>query len=386
MTLAARAGARISADGGAPLLPPIAQSTVQAFPSLEVMEAAFAGAGPYYYRDGHASGAVLEEAVAALEGAEASAAAASGMAAISAALLAASGSQGVIVADRNSYGGTRKLLVETLPRLGLRVRLVDALNEAEVAAALPGANVLHLEALTNPTMRVPDLRRLTDMAHAAGALVSLDATFVSPALLRPTTLGVDFIEHSLAKYIGGHAASMGGVVSGSRQLVLAARGLLSSLGGSIGAFDAFTALLGLKTLPLRMARHSENARAVAQLLAAHPAVSRVDHPSLPGHREHARAAGLFPLGAGGMLSFELHGGYEAASRFVRAVSPAIPLAPSFADVASTLSHPASSSHRALSPVERAEIGVSDGLLRFSVGLEDIADLRAELLAGLEAVS
>jgi cystathionine gamma-synthase len=391
-TLAARAGSSGSAAGaaeaGQPLVPAIAQTTVYTYPSLEALEAVYGGEEPghIYYRQGHANGEALEEAVAALEGAEATVTAASGMAAISAGMLATLTAGDHMLADRNVYGGTHALLTEELARLGIAATLVDAANEGALEAALrPETKLLHLEALSNPMLRVCDLPRVIGWAKARGLVVTVDNTFATPALMRPIEYGADLVFHSLPKYLGGHSAAMGGVAAGRRELVEEARARLMHLGGTLGPFDAWMALGGLKTLGLRMRAHSENALAVARFLARHPAVTRVEHPGLPTHPQHALAQTLYPHGTGGMLAFEVAGGHGGATRLVRALAGHIPLAPSLADVATTVSYPAGTSHRSLSAEARAALGISDGLLRLSVGIEDADDILTDLEKGLEAV-
>ncbi len=383
-TLAARAGLELELGLGRPINPAIHQATVYAFDSLEDLERVYQGETGYiYYRNGHPNASALETLLAQLEAAEAAAVSSSGMAAISALLLGNLKSGDHIVADQNAYGGTFALLTLDLPRFGLEVSFVDAQDLTAVEAAFkPNTRWLHLESLSNPTLRVADIRRLAKLGHSKGATVCVDNTFASPALLRPVSHGADVVVHSLAKYIGGHGAVMGGAIAGSAKLLDGARAALLRFGGTIAAFDSWLALMGAKTLELRMQRHSSNALAVAQFLEAHPKVSRVDYPGLASHAQHDLARELFQHSFGGMMAFELHGGYMAASNFVKAISHAIPLAPSLADVSSTLSYPAATSHRALSPEARANIGVTDGLLRLSVGIEDPADILKEISAAL----
>lgn len=383
-TIAARAGLETDVGLAAPLVPAIHQSTVYAYPSLEALEGVFHGDhGFIYYRNGHPNGAALEDALARLERAEAACVAASGMAAILAGLLSVCANGDHIVADRNVYGGTFALLTDDLPRFGITTTLVDADDPDALEAAIqPNTRLLHLESLSNPTIRVADLPRLIALAKARGLIVGVDNTFASSILMQPVTHGADLVYHSLAKYANGHATAMGGAVIGRRDLIDTARSRLIHLGATISAFDAWLALHGLKTLGLRMKAHSENGLLVAQFLQAHPQVKRVDYPGLPSHPHHDRAARLYPQGTGGMMSFELHGGYAAASSLVRALTGRIPLAPSLADVGSTLSYPAGTSHRALTLQGRAVIGVTDGLLRLSVGIEDVRDIIRDLETAL----
>ncbi len=388
-TIAARAGLELNIGVGQPIQPAIHQSTVYTYPSLEALESAmtFEQPGFVYYRNGHPNAAVLEETLAALEYAPSCAVAASGMAAISSVFMALLGAGDHLIADSNVYGGTFALLAVDLPQMGIEVSLVDAQDHAAVAAAFkPNTKLLHLESLSNPTLRVADLPVLIALGKAHNVRVSVDNTFASPALMNPMQHGADVVVHSLAKYIGGHGAVMGGAVIGPRDVVEAARGKLLRLGGTMAAFDAWLALMGLKTLPLRMRAHSSNALQVARFLYAHPKIARVDHPSLASHPQHDLAARLYPHGTGGMMALELHGGFDAASSFVKALSGKIPLAPSLADVSSTISYPARTSHRALTPQARALIGVTDGLLRLSVGIEDADDLERDLTAALSELA
>jgi cystathionine gamma-synthase len=386
-TIAARAGLEQDVGMALPIIPAIHQSTVYAHPSLEALERVLQGEhGFVYYRNGHPNGAALEAVLAQLEHAESAAVAASGMAAITAGVLTLCQAGDHIVADRNVYGGTFALLTEDLPRLGIQATLVNVDDHDAVRATIqPNTKLLHLESLSNPTIRVADLPALIDLAKHRGLLVSVDNTFASPMLMNPVLNGADLVFHSLAKYIGGHATAFGGAVIGRQNLIEVARSRLIHLGGTMGAFDAWLALHGLKTLGLRMRAHTKNAIEVARFLNAHPLVRRVDHPSLPGHPHAERAARLFPNGTGGLMSFELEGGYAAASRFVTSLQGRIPLAPSLADVGTTLSYPAGTSHRALTPEARAAIGVTDGLLRLSVGIEDVQDIIRDLKLGLSSL-
>jgi cystathionine gamma-synthase len=307
------------------------------------------------------------------------------MAAITAVFLAVLQAGDHVVADRNVYGGTVVLLRAELSRLGIESQLVDATDPAQVEAALrPNTRLLHVESLSNPLLRCPDLKALAELAHRRGLLFSVDNTFASPALLRPLELGADVVTHSLAKYLGGHSVSFGGVAVGGRELVATARDRLTRLGATIGALDAWLAVQGIKTLDLRMRAHSESGMAVARGLEGRPDVSRVYYPGLPSHPDHATAAGLFGRGFGGMLGFDV-GSAPAARAFLGAVGRAgIPFSPSLADVRTTVSYPAGTSHRALSPDERRAIGVTDGLIRLSVGIEDPADVLADLDRALAA--
>ncbi len=387
-TLAARAGIDTKLGVGKPLNLAIHQSTVYGYDNLEQLETVLAGqeTGFFYYRNGHPNAAALEQVLAKLEVGEACVVAASGMAAISGAFLAILKAGDHVVADQNAYGGTFALLTEDLPRLGISTTFVDMQDLSAVKNVLqPNTKILHLETLSNPTMRVTDIPALVAMGQAKGLKICVDSTFSTPALIRPLELGADLVFHSLAKYLDGHSSVMGGAVIGSKELIDATRVRLIHLGGTMAAFDAWNALNGIKTLSLRMNAHSHNALGVARFLDQHEKVARVDYPGLEQHPQFELAKNLYPNGLGGMLSFELHGGHAAASRFVKTISARIPLATSLADVSSTLSYPYGTSHRALTPEARARINVTDGLLRLSVGIEAIEDILTDLEFGLNAV-
>lgn len=380
-TLAARADEQARANASRPLIEPIYQTTVYAFDDLESLEESLSGREPgaFYYRNGLPNVGTLERAVASLEGTEAAVGTASGMSAISAALLAVLRAGDHVVADRRVYGVTSALLRDELPRLGIETTWVDATDLAAVEAAFrPTTKLLHAESLTNPTLTVADVPRLADIAHARGALLSIDNTFASPAVFRPAEHGADLITHSVAKYLNGHSTAFGGVIAGRAELMAAARTQVVRFGGSMGALDAWLTLMGLKTLGLRMRAHSQNAQAVADVLENHPRVRRVHFPGLGSHPQFELAEQLYPDGFGGMLALDV----EDAPSFVRALKGKVPLAPSLADVSSTLSHPWSTSHRALEAEEKLAQGITPDLIRLSVGIEDVGDLLADLEGAL----
>ena len=382
-TRAARVGEGGAPVGSArPLAEPIYQTTVWGFDDLAAVDDWYEGRSSdtfLYYRNGNPNTVDLERAVADLEGAEAGVAAASGMAAIAGALLAALEAGDHVVADRNVYGGTVVLLRSELARLGIESDLVESTDLDAVAAAMrPNTKVLHVESLSNPLLRCPDLPALAEIAHARGALFSVDNTFASPALLRPIEHGADVVTHSLAKYLGGHSVAAGGVAVGRRELIARARDRLTRLGGTIGALDAWLSVQGIKTLGLRMRAHAENGLAIGQALEAREEVARVYYPGLRSHPDHATAERYFRAGYGGMLSFDV-GSAAAARAFLGEIGRAgIPFSPSLADVRTTVSYPAGTSHRMLSAAERGAIGVTDGLIRLSVGIEERSDILADL--------
>lgn len=366
-----------------PTAPPIHQTSVYTFPDLASLDAVQDGTaqGYIYARYGLPNHTALGRAVAALEGGEAALACASGMGAIAAALLAALSGRGKVAAAREVYGGTYGLL-EELGRFGVQTTWVDAGNPAEVEAALKeGCRLLLVETISNPLVKVADLPALAAAAHRAGAFLLVDNTFATPCLCRPLRYGADAVVHSVTKFLGGHSDLTAGVLVGTASFIREARRVAMRFGPTLGPHDAWLAVRGMKTLSLRMARSCENALALAAFLAEHPKVAAVHYPGLPSDAGHPLARRLLAGGFGGMLAFELRGGLEAADALVKALR-LIALVPSLGGVATTLSHPVKTSHRSLSVAERERLGVRDGLLRLSVGIEDAPDLTADLAQGL----
>jgi cystathionine gamma-synthase/methionine-gamma-lyase len=397
-TTAVHAGERgwrtAPAGGGAgftPVATPIYPSAGFLYEEMADLDAVFAGAadGPVYARYGNPTNAALETAVAALEGAEAALSHASGMAAIHTALLGAGVRAGRgVVAAQDVYGATYALLTRLIAAQGAAVRFVDANDLAAVAAALAEVQpaALLVETISNPLLKVADLPRLAELAHAAGAALIVDNTFATPYLCRPLALGADYAVHSATKYLGGHGDVLGGVTATS----LARRRELNEInklvGGTLGPQEAWLILRGIKTLPLRMARQCQGAAEIAAWLAARPEISQVHYPGLAEHPQHSLAARLLDRAAfGAMISFELRGGGQhEVFRFMEALRLALP-ATTLGDVYSLTLYPAMSSHRALPAEERRRLGISDGLVRLSVGIEEPADIIADLAGGLAAV-
>ena len=386
-TAAVHAG-RLAVPTNAPSSPPLFQASSYEFADLADVEAIYAGERPgaIYGRVGGPNGAAFEAAIAELEGAEAAVGAAAGMSAIDAAFAPYARAGDAIVATREIYGGTFALFEQEYRARGIAIHYVDQQDLGAVADALErhAPKALYVEALTNPLVHVADLGGLAELAHRAGALCIVDATFATPALVRPLALGADLVVHSVGKYIGGHGDVGAGVLAGSATLVDAARGYLVRTGATIPHFEAWLALRGLRTLALRMERHGKSAAVAAAFLANASEVSAVFHPSLSSHPQHALARRLYPRGTGGMLAFELAGGESAVDPFLRGLRT-IAIVHSLGEVASTISYPALSSHRPFSATQRRALGVGDGTLRLSVGIEHAGDIVADLagaLAGL----
>jgi cystathionine beta-lyase/cystathionine gamma-synthase len=343
--------------------------------------------GHSYTRYSNPTHAALEVALAELEGGDAALVTASGMAAIHAAMLSvlASGDEALIPAA--VYGGTVGLYQRVMPRYGITQRQVRSGDtEAVIAAIGPQTQLVWLETIANPTTEMPDIAAVAEAAHAKGVLVGVDNTFASPYLCNPLALGADLVVHSLTKYVGGHSDLIGGAVIGGEERIAAVREVLVNVGGNGNPFEAFLALRGLRTLAVRMDRHSDNALAVARGLEGRPGIARVLYPGLDSHPQHALAGRQLRDGrAGGMMAVELDGGRRAGERFLESLSVALH-ATSLAGVESLVSHPASSSHRQYGDAELAAAGLSPGMLRVSIGLEDAEDLVTDLAAAAEAAA
>jgi cystathionine beta-lyase/cystathionine gamma-synthase len=370
-----------------PLTPPIHLANVYVFEDLAQVDAVWEGRTPGYVygRFGTPGHTQLEATLAALEGAKAGLVTASGMAALSAFLLGGLAAGDHLVAGQDLYGATAALLKEQAPRWGVEVTLVDATEAALVEAALrPTTRAILVEAVSNPLLRLADLPGVADLARRRGLVLVVDATFASPALLRPLEHGATVVHHSATKYLSGHGDVTAGVLLGPRGLVERARAQAIRVGLNLGPFDAWLTLRGVRTLALRMERHSANALTLARFLATRPEVAAVHYPGLPEHPQHQLARRLFQGGYGGMLAFDLRGGGGAMARFFTAIRSHLAFAPSFGDVTTTWTCPARTSHRPLSDDERSGLGIGPGLVRLSVGIEDVADLETALDAGLRA--
>ncbi len=389
-TQAVHAGARGVAPNCIPTVPPIHPSVTYSYERVTDLDEVLAGTRPGYVygRYGTPTVAALEEAVAALEGGESALAFASGMAAIHAALLAFGVRAGTaVVAAQDLYGATYLLLDRLLRTQRVAVQFVDVTDLEgvdEACAALRPAVVL-VETVSNPLLKVADLPALAAIAHRWGSALLVDNTFATPYLVRPLTLGADAVIHSATKYLNGHGDVLAGVVVTSAERRATMLEILKMTGGNLGPQEAWLVLRGMRTLALRMRQHCENAREVARWLEGHPRVSRVIYPGLPSHPQHALAGRLFTgRGYGGVVSFELKdAGTEEVFRFMEALRLCMPVT-TLGDVWTTVLYPAQSSHRGLSPEERARLGIGDGLVRISVGIEGVEDIIADLEQALSA--
>ncbi|MCI0450760.1 MAG: cystathionine gamma-synthase [Candidatus Latescibacteria bacterium] len=336
--------------------------------------------GYEYARTANPTREALERNVAALERGKHGLAYASGMAATDT-ILRLCGPADEIVVTHNVYGGTYRLFAMVLQQYGLVFRFVDTADLREVERALtPKTKLVYLESPTNPMLRVTDIRAVADMAHAIGARVCVDNTFMSPYLQTPLELGADIVVHSTTKFLNGHSDMVGGiVVLNDDATAQRLRFLQNAVGAVPGPMDCFLALRGTKTLAVRMRQHEENARTLARFLAGHKGLASVNYPGLPDHPHHELAKKQ-ARGFGAIISFDV-GSLERADRVLRSVR-LFTLAESLGGVESLISHPASMTHGSVPEADRAKLGVTPGLLRISVGIEDAADLQADLDSAL----
>jgi len=383
-TLAVHAGERMPRPDFTPVATPIYHSAAYIYEELDALDGVFAGTreGPVYARYGNPTLTALEAAVAALEGGEAALSYASGMAAIHGALLGAGARAGTaVVAAQDVYGATYALLNRMLASQGVTVRFVDGTDLAAVAAAVAELQPVAVvaETISNPLLKLADVPRLAEISHGVGAALIVDNTFASPYLFRPLQHGADYAVHSATKYLGGHGDVLGGVVVTSAARRTALNEINKLVGGNLGPQEAWLVLRGIKTLPLRMQRQCDNAAQVARWLIDHPCVTQVNYPGLPSHPQHALAAELLERGAfGAMISFDLKdGSQKLVFRFMEALKLVLP-ATTLGDVYSLVLYPAGTSHRALDAEARRRVGIGDGLVRLSVGIEDPADIMADL--------
>jgi cystathionine beta-lyase/cystathionine gamma-synthase len=378
-------GVELAAPIERPLSYPIWQTSTFAFDDAERFAHALhqPREGFVYSRYENPTTAALEALVADLEGGVEATATASGMGAIASVLLGMASAGDHLLLQRDLYGGTFSLASVVATRLGIETSFVDASDPIAVKEALrPATRAVYVETIANPTMAVADLPAVAEVAGDAGVPLVVDNTVASPFLCRPIEHGAGVVVHSATKYLGGHNDVVGGVaVFADRELHQRAWKTLLDIGASADPFAAWLVLRGIKTLPVRMERHGQNARKVAELLSDHPKVERVYWPGLADHPTHEVANRVLD-GFGGMLSFDLAGGRRAGRRFIEATRVAR-LAASLGGVETLLAHPASTTHRQLDADALAAAGIGEGMVRMSVGLEDAADLLEDLTTALE---
>src|SRR5512142_564814 len=383
-TLAVHAGERAPASDSTPTVTPIWPAVAYIYDSMDDMDAVFEGTrgGPLYLRYGSPTVSAFETAIATLEGTEAAQAYSAGMAAIHSCLLAAGARSGAsVVAALDVYGATFAVLNRLLTTLGITARMVNVsdLEEVERAVKETKAAVMLAETISNPLLKVADVPALAEIARRHGAALLIDNTFASPYLFNPLQHGAHYAMHSATKYLSGHGDVLAGVVATSAENKARLSELNKLMGSVLGPFEAWLALRGLKTLPLRVKRQFESAQKIADWLCTQPRIARVNYPGLADHAQHELARGLFGgKGYGGVLSFEIKGADKAlAFRFMEALTVCLP-ATTLGDVYSLVLHPATASHRALTQEERQRVGISDGLVRLSTGIEAPEDIIADL--------
>lgn len=416
-TLAVHGGQEADPTTGSRAVP-IYQTTSYVFKDTEHAANLFAlkEFGNIYTRIMNPTNDVLEKRIAALEGGVGALAFASGHAAISAAIFNIAEAGDEIVSSASLYGGTYNMFAYTLPRLGIKVTLVDPSDPENFASAItPKTKALYAETIGNPRIDILDIEKVAAIAHKNGIPLIIDSTFATPYLCRPIEFGADIVVHSATKFIGGHGTSMGGLVVDSGKfdwksgkfplltepdpsynglrftealgplayIIRLRTQILRDLGAALSPFNSFLFLQGLETLHLRLERHSANALAVAQYLAGHKLVEWVSYPGLPGHRDHALAKKYLPKGAGAIFTFGIKGGLTAGKKFIDALQ-LFSLLANVGDAKSLVIHPASTTHSQLTPAQRASAGAPDELIRLSLGLEDPADLIADLEQALAA--
>lgn len=338
-----------------------------------------------YGRYGNPTSVVLEEKISALEGAESTLLLASGMCASTVMMLALIPAGGHILTTTDCYRKTRIFIETFLPKMGIKATVIDPADIEGLKSALDENNVtmFFTESPTNPFLRCVDIKLVSELCHKKGALVCIDGTFASPLNQKALALGADLVLHSMTKFIGGHNDVLGGCISGSQKLVSAIRTMHHVLGGTLNPDAAYQFIRGMKTLHLRVQQQNTTALRMAEVLEAHPKVTRVYYPGLASHPEHELAKRQM-TGFGGVVSFEIDGDLLTTAKFADSLK--IPyIAPSFGGVESIVDQPAIMSYWDLSPADRLKYGIKDNLIRFSFGVEDFEDVKADILQALEAI-
>jgi O-succinylhomoserine sulfhydrylase len=357
-----------------------------AYPTAESAEARFTGDDPgfVYARYGNPTVAMFEDRIAALEGAEAAFATASGMAAVNAAMMAMLRAGDHVVSSRALFGSCLWIVETLLPRMGVETTLVDGADLSAWAAAMrPNTKVCFFESPSNPTLELVDIAAVADIAHAHGARVVIDNVFATPIFQRPLELGADVVVYSATKYVDGQGRCLGGVVLGTEAFIRdELEPYMKHTGGAMSPFTAWVMLKGMETLDLRCRAQAETAAAVADALAAHPAVTRVIYPGRDDHPQRALARRQMTAG-GAVVAFDVAGGRAGAFRFMNALRLVL-ISNNLGDAKSIATHPATTTHQRLGEAARAALGIGPGLIRLSLGLEDPADLIEDLTRALDA--
>ena len=367
---------------------PLQPSVVYASPDIDTLHAQYEGraTGYTYGREGHPNADVLAQKIDAMEGGEGGIILGSGMAAVSATLMGLLKSGDHIVGGNQLYGRSLRMLTQDLPRFGITTTLADPTDAQAFADAIqPQTKLILIEAVSNPTLRVADMEGITKLARARGLILVVDNTFTTPVGYPAFAEGADVVIHSVTKLMAGHSdVTLGYVLARDADQRKAIYDTAVTFGFTPSPYECWLAERGLYTFDLRFDRAQETAGKLADFLATHPAVAQVLYPGRADHPDHARAKTVLNGMWGNMVSFRLHGGEDQANRLVRA-APQLAFAPTLGDVGTTLSHPASSSHRGLTPEGRADLGITDGFFRVSVGIEPWDVLQADFDQALRAV-
>lgn len=365
---------------------PIYQTSSFVFESAEQGAARFAGKekGYIYTRLGNPTVKALEKSLAGLEEGEDARACSSGMAAINTAVLSVVRKGDHVVSTENLYGGTAKLFSDILPKFGIEFTLVDTSHIENVELAIrKNTKILYIETPSNPTLKLTNIREVAKIAKEHDAVSIVDNTFMSPYFQQPLTLGADVVVHSLTKYLSGHSDVVGGIVISYQNFIDKMDPVLKNTGGTLGPFEAWLTLRGIKTLHIRMERHNENAMKVAEFLEAHEKIEKVYYPGLKSSDQYDLAKQQMS-GFGGIVSFEVKGGLEAGRKLMNSVRLCT-LAVSLGAVETLIEHPASMTHAVVPREERLRTGLTDSLVRLSVGIEDVEDIIEDLQSALENI-
>lgn len=369
-----------------PIVTPLQPSVVYSAPDIDTLNAQYEGGaqGYTYSREGHPNASVLAQKIDLLEGAVGGMMTGSGMGAVTAVMLGLLNSGDHVIGGDQLYGRSLRMLTKDLPRFGVEVSFADPCDGAAIAAAIqPNTKLILVEVVSNPTLRVADMDAIYQLGRDHGILVVVDNTFTTPRAYRPFDHGADVVIHSVTKLLAGHSDAMLGYVAAKNpehaQMIW---DVIVTMGLTASPYDCWMAERGMYSFDLRFQRASENAKALADMLAQLPGVLRVLHPSRSDHPDHMRAKSLLGDQFGNMVSFEIEGGHLAAQRLTETID--MNFAPTLGDIGSTLSHPASSSHRGLTAESRSALGMSDGFFRLSVGIEDLSRLQIALEHAISA--
>ncbi len=368
---------------------PLYTTSVYTFPTLDDVRNYYADSSSSYLyrRNGNPNTRQVEAIISTLEGTEASVLAASGMAAIAQGCFALLQPGDAVLATEVLYGGTYAFFEQVLRPWGIDITYVDVNNQRALAKAMTSAvRMIYAETIANPLLQVTDLEGLGRFAQENRLYLVVDNTFATPALTTPSVYGSTLVVHSLTKYLNGHSDVIGGVASGSKTIVDRVRRFAETFGGVLSPYDAWMTERGLQTFEIRVRKQFDNAYQVATALCDHPVIEKVYYPGLDTHETHGIAKRILKNGFGAMVSFELRGGEAAANAFVRACGSDILFAPSLGGVKTTISHPALTSHRAFASEERARLGITDGVIRLSVGIEPFEQIWHYVSQGLAAAA